>query len=137
MIKKLKIGRHSDETINISLYYLRAQIIRNDADGLEHVEAIMRLRGLALDALSVPEKRNRRFRKGQLRQAILDELRKGPLTSRQIAEAIGHERNNFAHTLQALKARGVVQRDGRVWRLIAGSHYIADPAKDIRPKHEN
>ena len=117
MIKKLKMHRHSDETINISLYYLRAQIIRDGADGLEHVEALMKLRGLALDALPVPEKRNRRFRKGQLRQAILDELRKGPRTSRQIAETIGHDRNNFAHTLQALKSRGVVRLDGRTWTL--------------------
>jgi predicted Rossmann fold nucleotide-binding protein DprA/Smf involved in DNA uptake len=123
MIKQLKMHRHSDETINTSLYYLRAQIIREGADGLEHVEALMKLRGLALDALPVPEKRNRRFRKGQLRQAILDELRKGPRTSRQIAEAIGHERNNFAHTLQALKARGVVRLDGRVWTLIERSEF--------------
>lgn len=117
MIKQLKMNRHSDETINISLYYLRAQIIREGADGLEHVEALMKLRGLDLDALPVPEKRNRRFRKGQLRQAILEELRKGPRTSRQIAEAIGHDRNNFAHTLQALKARGVVRLEGRMWTL--------------------
>ena len=51
MIKQLKMNRHSDETITASLYYLRAQIIRDGADGLEHVEALMRLRGLALDAL--------------------------------------------------------------------------------------
>ncbi len=117
MIKQLKMNRHSDESINISLYYLRAQIIRGPLDGLEHVEALMKLRGLDLEALPVPEKRNRRFRKGQLRQAILDELRKGPRTSRQIAEAIGHDRNNFAHTLQTLKARGVVRLEGRVWKL--------------------
>lgn len=123
MIKQLKMNRHSDESINISLYYLRAQIIRGPLDGLEHVEALMKLRGLDLEALPVPEKRNRRFRKGQLRQAILDELRKGPRTSRQIAEAIGHDRNNFAHTLQALKVRGVVWLDGRKWTLVERSEF--------------
>lgn len=117
MIKQLKIGRHSDETINISLYYLRAQIIRDGDSGLEHVEALMCQRGLDLDALHVPPKRNRRFRKGQLRQALLDELGKGPRTSRQLQDAIGHSMNNFRHTLLTLEARGVVRREGRVWSL--------------------
>lgn len=117
MIKQLKMHTHSDETIDTSLYYLRAQIIRDGADGLEHVEALMNLRGLALDALPVPEKRNRRFRKGQLRQAILDELRKGPRTSRQLQDVIGHSMNNFRHTLLTLEARGVVRLEGRVWTL--------------------
>ena len=117
MIKQLKMHRHSDETINTSLYYLRAQIIREGVDGLEHVEALMKLRGLTLDALSVPEKRNRRFRKGQLRQAILDELRNGPRTSRQLQDAIGHSMNNFRHTLLTLESRGVVRRDRSTWLL--------------------
>ncbi|MCK0149591.1 hypothetical protein MWU54_06130 [Marivita sp. S6314] len=117
MIKQLKMHRHSDETINTSLYYLRAQIIRNGDSGLKHVEALMHQRGLDLDALPVPEKRNRRFRKGQLRQALLDELRKGPRTSRQLQDAIGHSMNNFRHTLLTLEARGVVRHERRVWKL--------------------
>ncbi len=53
-IKQLKMNTHSDETINIPLYYLRAQIIREGTDGLKHVKGLMKLRGLALDARPVP-----------------------------------------------------------------------------------
>ena len=38
-IAKLQPYRHSDKSINVSLYYLRAQIIREGLEGLAHVDA--------------------------------------------------------------------------------------------------
>lgn len=117
MIEKLKMERHSEKTINVSLYYLRAQIIRNEADGLEYVEALMRLRGLDLDAMKVPNVRNKRYGNGELQRAVLGLLRDKPLTSRQMSEALNHDRKSILASLRKLEARGVVQRDGREWFL--------------------
>ena len=63
MITKLKPYRHSDETTNVSLYYLRAQVIRDGLEGLGHVNALLRLRGLDPEAVKVPRKNKRLFRK--------------------------------------------------------------------------
>ena len=117
MIKKLKMERHSDDTINVSLYYLRAQIIRNGSDGLEHVEALMKMRGLDLDAVKVPKVRNKRYRNGELRRALLDMLKCEPLTAQQMASRLDYHPRGIQPTLRALEARGVVRREGRVWKL--------------------
>lgn len=117
MIKKLKMERHSDKTINVSLYYLRARIIRDHLDGLEHVEALMRLRGLDLDAVKVPKIRNKRYGNGELQRAVLELLSRAPLTVQGMAHELDHPWRSITPTLRALEARGVVRREGRVWRL--------------------
>ena len=56
----------------MSLYYLRSQIIREGLDGLEHVDALLRLRGLDPEAVHVPAKRVEAFRHGEFKRAVLD-----------------------------------------------------------------
>ena len=117
MVKRFKFYQHGDEMINSSLHYLRARTIRDGLDGLEHIEAIMRIRGLDPEAIHVPRKNKRRFRNGELRRAVLDALREGPHTARQIADQMDAQHNSVCQCLQTLEARGVVRREGRVWTI--------------------
>lgn len=119
MINKLTPHRHSDKTTNVSLYYLRAQIIRDNLEGLEHVDALLRLRGLNPDALHVPEKKNWPYRRGGLTVAVLEMLRQGPQTAPQIAAALDHRHSSVCQCLTTLEARGVVRREGSTWHLNA------------------
>ena len=89
MINKLTPYRHSDKTTNISLYYLRAQIIRDGLEGLEHVDALLKLRGLDPGAMHVPTKRVVRFRHGEFQREVLAQIRDGPKTVQEIADAFG------------------------------------------------
>ena len=49
------------------LRYVRAEIIRDGLDGLEHVEVLLRARGVDPEALAVPQARPRRFRQNRAR----------------------------------------------------------------------
>lgn len=69
---RYRFDRYTDETINTSLLYLRAQIIRDDLDGLSQVDELLSLRGVEPDR--VPPRRGRAFRKGELRRAVLEAL---------------------------------------------------------------
>ena len=62
------------------LLNLRAQIVRDGQPGLEHVEALLALRGNNL--APVPRKAHPHFKRGKLRVAIYAALRGGPLTGR-------------------------------------------------------
>lgn len=117
MIKNIRLDKHGDETTNVSLYCLRAQIIREGIEGLHHVEALMRLRGLDPEAIHVPKKNKRRFRNGGLRTAVLGVLRQEPHTTRQVAEKLDCESRGVGKCLRTLEVRGVVRREGRVWVL--------------------
>lgn len=74
---RLTSNQHADEMINASHLYLRARTIRDGLNGLEHIDAIMRIRGLDPEAVHVPRKNNRRFRNGTLRVAVMGEMREG------------------------------------------------------------
>lgn len=80
------------ETIRQVLYRLRAEIIREGQDGLEHVDALLRLRGADPEARRVPGKQAKQFGRGKLRLAILRALQDGPRTGPQIAAAVATER---------------------------------------------
>jgi hypothetical protein len=119
------------ETIVRVLYRLRAEIIREGQDGLEHVDALLRLRGANPEAKRVPPKVARQFGRGKLRLAILRALRDGPRTGAQIAAAVAAERGLTAErarahaypTLSKLRAEGHVcapRKDNRgrlLWEL--------------------
>ncbi|WP_297773505.1 hypothetical protein [uncultured Roseovarius sp.] len=94
MVKRFKFYQHGDEMINSSLHYLRARTIREGLDGLEHIEAIMRMRGLDLEAMHVPRKNKRRFRNGESRAAVMGVMREGPHTTREIADRLECQRRS-------------------------------------------
>src|SRR6056297_3727683 len=94
MVKRFKFYQHGDEMINASLHYLRARTIRDGLDGLEHIEAIMRIRGIDCEAVHVPRKNNRQFRNGALRAAVLGLLREGPRAAQQMADSLGCRPDN-------------------------------------------
>lgn len=126
MIKKFQLDRHNDDLINASLYYLRARTIRDKLDGLEHIEALMHIRGLDPAAIHVPRKNKRQFRNGEFRKLVLDAIKDGCDTPQAIVDNIG---DDLAHLrpkdrsrqvkrcLETLEGRGVVRREGRAWRL--------------------
>ena len=70
------------------LCHIRAEILRDGLDGIEHVEALLRARGADPAALYVPRKQPKHFRHGRLRMAILGALVDGPLAAPQIAVVI-------------------------------------------------
>lgn len=119
-----------EDTIVAVLHYVRAEIVRDGLDGLEHVEALLRARGVAPDARHVPRKTPKHFRRGQLRAAILRALRDSPRSGPEIAREIARETNGLTYeqvykrvyiALYAMKRAGLVERDGRLWGLASES----------------
>lgn len=80
-----------EETIVAVLLNIRAQIIRDGLDGLEHVEALLQARGVDPDEQRVPAKYNRRFRRGRFRSAVVRALRSGLAYAPEIASTIAAE----------------------------------------------
>ena len=123
------------KTIDAALLNLRAQIIRDGGDGMEHVEALMRLRRCHTE--HVPAKAPRAFKSGELRRAILAELRSGPLTAWEIAERVASRKKGMtakrAHmsvhcTLTVMRQRGLVRNGGGAW-WVAGQALDGEPAR--------
>ena len=124
----------SNATFVRVLYRLRAEIIREGQDGLEYVDALLRLRGADPDAQRVPSKQGpKAFGRGKLRLAILRELREGPRTGAQIVAVIAAERGWTAErtrthiypTLSHMRAEGHVcapRKDNRGRLLWEQSH---------------
>jgi hypothetical protein len=117
----------TDETTTRVLLYLRAQIIRDGLEGLEHVETLLQLRGCDPGPYRVPSKRHRRFRNNGLRGALLAILRDGPMSARQAGDRLharyqDMERDraiaSAKYGLSAMLRAGLVTREGWVWRLV-------------------
>lgn len=132
MEKKLKYREWSPKLMDSALASLRAQIIRDGLPGLEHVEALIALRGQELGP--VPAKMpDNRFRRSTLRRAILAALRDGPkrlpdvarhIAERQPSMTYGEAYRRASVGLVRLKGKGAVVREGKVWGL-AGCTYGA------------
>ncbi len=109
-----------DESLVSALHFLRCRIVRNGEPGLDHVDALLRQLGVEPDALPMPTKVNRSYKRGEARRAILGALRDGPLTGRQIADRLdgyGSPERAYKYAYQALhrmKDRGLVVNDGGV-----------------------
>lgn len=109
-----------DKTINNALLALRKA-------GGEQGELALRL--LSLRGVTPPVNRSRcptAFRNGQMRRAILEILREGPLESYDVAIRIQAMKPDWTLketlprvrcTLSKLKSGGLVRREGLVWRL--------------------
>lgn len=114
---------YKPETITRALRNLRAQIIRDEDPGLEHLEALLQLRGDNLGP--VPRKANPLFRRGKLRVAIFTALRKGPCTGPQVVMrvceahglAYGAMYRSVYSQLGQMKKAGHLRHEGRLWGL--------------------
>lgn len=124
------------ETITRALKALRAELIRDGGAGLEHVEALLVLRGSNLPP--VPRKAAVHFRRGKLRVAIYAALKGGPLTGPEIitwvcaAHGLAYKtmhRSIYAQ-LGELKKAGVLRHEGRLWGLVRreGRLWAASPS---------
>jgi hypothetical protein len=118
-----ELRRLKPETITRALLALRAELIREGGDGLEHVEALLQLRGSNLPP--VPRKATVHFRRGKLRTAIYAALRGGPLAGPQIVERVcaahglaysAMYRSVYAQ-LNCIKKAGMVGLDNGAWYL--------------------
>ncbi|NUB42964.1 hypothetical protein GEU84_001075 [Fertoebacter nigrum] len=111
-----------EKSIINALLHVRAQIIRDRLDGLDHVNALLVARGVVPEAQHVPRKLAQRRDTARL---ALDALRSGPKRSSEVAAhamaAAGlSEQKAKAIMYQALynlHRRGLVAQDGKVWRL--------------------
>ena len=118
-----------DKTINSALLALRKNLIRECGAGLDHVEALLAMRGVPMPAV-LPAKRRDVARKGHMAAMILEALRRGPKPLREIAAHVASkrpeidERAAYVRTTQALdklKRKGRVVQDfgpdGCLWRV--------------------
>lgn len=80
-----------DKTIDNALLALRKQLIRANGEGLAHVEALCQLRGVNMPAV-LPAKRADAARKGLMRRIILEGIRKGYKTQRDLAAYVASHR---------------------------------------------
>jgi hypothetical protein len=112
-----------DKTIDSALANLRAQIIRGKLDGLDHVEALMLARGMALGEVR-PKRKQDAARRGMMRVIVLDLLREGPANMRAIADHVAASRPDLApsvayrrtsQVLTKLRIAGLVVLEGRLW----------------------
>ena len=117
-----ELRRLKPETITRALLALRAELIREGGEGLEHVEALLRLRGNNLPP--VPRKAPpQNFKRGRLRLAICAALRDGPLLGPQIVERVCAAHGlayraiyqNVYAQLYCMKKAGQVGHEGRLW----------------------
>ena len=103
------------ERLDFQLYRIRAQIVRDGLEGLEHVDALLRLRGCDPEAVHVPRKTKRTFKRGELRRAMLAALRDGPKRLGDID--VGADGGSLSCALWRARKAGLVVKEGGMWRL--------------------
>jgi hypothetical protein len=109
-----------DKSINSALLALRAQIIRDSLDGLDHVNALLVMRGVPRPR--VPRKFAQRQDTSRLAlEALWTGPKRGYEVARYAAETTGDQLpdqwRRMYQALHNLRRRGLVVKDGRVWRL--------------------
>jgi hypothetical protein len=116
-----------DKTINSALLALRAQIIRGNLDGLDHVEALLVQRGIDPAAHHVPRPIPRDSCKlREVKLIIIAALRDGPKRPAEIGvyfmackPEIEPDRAMIRvyRAIYKLRDSGGIVSDGGVWRL--------------------
>lgn len=108
-----------DATVTGVLHNLRCAILRDGHDGLEQVDALLRLRGVDPESLWTPKKQPKHFARGTLRRAVLGALRDGPARASEIARRVrgnvlscARDYKCVYQCLDSLKKAGVVRREG-------------------------
>ena len=123
----MKMGTASPETIARVLYQVRAEIVREGGDGLEHADALLRARGLDPEGFDVPAKLERVFEgRGARQKAVLAALRDGPATLGEVCNRVAKQNpgtdagaiyHSIAVCLGNLKRAGAVRHEGVIWSL--------------------
>ena len=112
-----------DKTINNALLALRKQVIRENGDGRDHVEALLQMRGVDMPRI-LPAKRQDVAGKGLMTRLVLEALRDGPKTTEAVTAYVAPRRPELspqaakkrtALAMTKMKKRGLVKREGRVW----------------------
>lgn len=110
-----------EESLISALHFLRCRIVREEQEGLEYADALLRQLGVDPQTLPMPRKTPHHFPRGALQRAILDILRDGPLTGAEIAAAVPCDldaRATYKRTYQALtrmKRAGMLRHEGGFW----------------------
>ncbi len=108
-----------DRTIDSALLALRVQLIRDDGPGLEHVEALLAMRGCDLEP--IPRSGVISFRKNELRRLILAALGDGPQPLKGIAAYIASRKPDVPHRRAYIRASCVLARMRRAgWWSMKG-----------------
>ena len=118
-----ELRRLKPETITRALVALRAELIREGGPGLEHVEALLQLRGHNLGPVPAKAKTPARFKRNRLRVAIYAALRDGPITGPEIvrrvskASGIGYREiyRSVYTQLGEMRRAGRLAHEGRLW----------------------
>lgn len=112
------------QTVIDTLHFVRQEMVRDERAGVEHVDYLLRMYGAEPLTLNVPRKTPKLFAKGELRKLVLEALRSGPKTGRQISDYVeaarpglpdGHAYKRVYICLWGLKKRGVVRNTGGNW----------------------
>ena len=116
-----------DKSIDGALLALRKQIIRAKGDGLEHVEALLAMRGVHMPTV-LPAKKADAAKHWAMRLLVLDGMREGHCTQRTLAAYVHAHRPELPEwaaykrtkqVLQKMKVAGMVRREGGVWQVVA------------------
>lgn len=118
-----------DKSIDGALLALRKQIIRGKLDGLDHVEALLVMRGVGIPTV-LPARRSCAAGRGQTRAMVLDVLRDGPKPRKDIVRHVAALRPQIPpevvyarvdKVLWKTRKSGLIDRDfgpdGCLWRL--------------------
>jgi hypothetical protein len=115
-----------DKTITAALLALRRQIIRENLDGLAHVEALLALRQVALPA--VPRRKPAdSCKQREAKTIMLDAFRSGPKTAEHLRAAFAAARPavppdrvmiRVFQAIYRMRDKGLIVKDGEVWRLV-------------------
>ncbi len=111
------IARLSEAAMIRSLLHLRTVITRERQPGLEHVEALLRLRGVDPAEHHVPAKRPPRFKRSEVMTQVRRALREGPKTARELKALLPDVALGVERSLQRMRCNGEAVRDGWVWSL--------------------
>ncbi len=126
-----------DRTINSALLALRVQLIRENRNGLEHVEALLRLRRVPMP--EVKRAPRKAFDRRELRRELAALLRDGPMTCRELADRV-QEAHGFTrrrarecvkNSLGKMQRAGWVRLEGGLWGLLPVGHSQRVPGPDF------
>ena len=114
------------KTVIDTLHYVRQEMVREERDGLEHVDHLLRMYGVEPLTLNMPAKTRKDFRKGELRRMVVELLRSGPQTGAEVAAAVHVRKPQITYKrayqrvyicLSHLKKIGLVKNEDRLWSV--------------------